>query len=362
MRLLHQSFNAVMADLMDRAAMSSFHRDFPPTGSFLHRKIKGRDYVYYSGYVAGRKCSRYVGRASDENVQRLVFQMPSWKEDYEARRHLVKTALSFGVRRPDRSGAEIVSQLERAGLFRLDGVLVGTMAYQTYGPLLGVLLPGEASARTDDVDFAQFHSVSISVEDTTTDILEALQRVDPSFTGVPSLDPKALPARFKNADGFLVEFLTPNRGSDAHQGRVTPMPSLSGAGAIPLRFLDFLIHDAEQTVLLFREGAPVRVPAPERYAVHKMIVSERRRAGTSASKASKDLRQAEALIEALQLSRRDLELGEVWGEAWGRGRAWREALNRSRARLGATAAEALAQSIQKAESVHEGANRRLRSR
>ncbi|WP_199699252.1 GSU2403 family nucleotidyltransferase fold protein [Oleomonas cavernae] len=42
--------------------------------------------------------------------------------------------------------------------------------------------------------------------------------------------------------GHLVEFLTPNRGSDDCSGRPTTMPALGGATAQPLWFLNFLIH------------------------------------------------------------------------------------------------------------------------
>ena len=46
--------------------------------------------------------------------------------------------------------------------------------------------------------------------------------------------------------------------------------------AQPLRFLDFLIRDPEPTVILHGPGIYVHVPAPARYAVHKLIVSHRR--------------------------------------------------------------------------------------
>jgi hypothetical protein len=56
----------------------------------------------------------------------------------------------------------------------------------------------------------------------------------------------------------------------------SPMPALGGTSAENLRFLDFLIYEPVRTVLLHREGVSVNVPAPERYAVHKLIVASRR--------------------------------------------------------------------------------------
>ncbi len=38
------------------------------------------------------------------------------------------------------------------------------------------------------------------------------------------------------------------------------MPSLGGAVAEPLRFLDFLIHEPVRAVLLYKGGIPVLVP------------------------------------------------------------------------------------------------------
>lgn len=54
------------------------------------------------------------------------------------------------------------------------------------------------------------------------------------------------------------------------------MPALGGASADPLRFLDFLIYEPVRAVLLHKSGISVIVPAPERYAVHKLIVASRR--------------------------------------------------------------------------------------
>jgi hypothetical protein len=49
-------------------------------------------------------------------------------------------------------------------MFRLRGVLMGTIAYQTYAAMLGVRLRG-ALTQTSDVDEAQFLSLSSAVQD-----------------------------------------------------------------------------------------------------------------------------------------------------------------------------------------------------
>ncbi len=91
--------------------------------------------------------------------------------------------------------------------------------------------------------------------------------------------------------------------------------------AQPLRFLDFLIHDPEPAVILYDAGVYVLVPAPERYAVHKLIVSRRRKEGEA--KRDKDAQQAEALLNIL-IDKRPYELKAVWDEAYARGATWQK--------------------------------------
>jgi hypothetical protein len=104
----------------------------------------------------------------------------------------------------------------------------------------------------------------------------------------------------------------------------------SKVAAEPLRFLDFLIYEPAKAVLLHGTGTSVTVPAPERYAVHKLILSRRRKAADA--KASKDLRQAEVLVQIL-LQRRPDELRRAVEEARARGPSWRELLEGGIAQL-----------------------------
>jgi hypothetical protein len=128
-----------------------------------------------------------------------------------------------------------------------------------------------------------------------------------------------------------VEFLTPNRGGEELSGKPAKMPALGGAGAVPLRFLDFLIHDPIRTVMLHKGGIPVLVPDPCRFAVHKLIVAARRPSGSQ--KDLKDLAQSDQLAAALQAVGRTDDLREMFAEARERGPAWREALDASLARM-----------------------------
>lgn len=89
--------------------------------------------------------------------------------------------------------------------------------------------------------------------------------------------------------------------------------------AQPLRFLDFLIYREVQAVSLRGAGIPVNVPAPERFALHKLLVSRLRMATPQGqAKASKDIRQAGDLIPVL-IEQRPYELRDTWTELMARG-------------------------------------------
>src|SRR5205085_3470761 len=103
---------------------------------------------------------------------------------------------------------------------------------------------------------------------------------------------------YQTKSKLRVDFLTPNEGPDTDEPQ--PLPALQ-TDAEPLRFLDFLIYEPEPAVILHEAGIYVLVPAPQRYAVHKLIISRRRPEGTA--KRDKDLRQAEVLLELLAQKR-----------------------------------------------------------
>jgi hypothetical protein len=85
------------------------------------------------------------------------------------------------------------------------------------------------------------------------------------------------------------------------------------------------------------------VPPPERYALHKLIVSRRAEAGRA--KAPKDIAQASALLQALQQTRQRALVADMWQEAWSRGPAWRQALTLGAERLDEAGAEALREAL-----------------
>lgn len=321
-------YRTMFAELDQRTLDGSFEAAFAVTGNFVKVRVKERDYWYFNDPKA-TPVRRYVGPVDDGEISKRVNEFRSIKNDLRARRKLVATLTrEAGLPAPERMTGDVVEILERAGLFRLRGVLVGTVAFQTYSAYLGVRLPG-ALMQTADADFAQFHSISAAVEDSLPPVGDLLMQLDPTFRPVPHRDGGPRSTKYANATGYKVEFLTPNRGSDDNVDKPAVMPALGGASAEPLRYLDFLIFDPVRTTMLHRSGVSVRVPSPQRFAVHKFIVASARLDDANGqAKRDKDVRQARLLFEAMALTRRQDDLAEAFAEAWQRGAHWRSSITR----------------------------------
>lgn len=328
MQRIDNTYQVLYSELAQRTLDASFTSDFPVDGRFISMESRGRRYWYFdTAKDGGGKNRRYVGPVDDEEITRRVENFKDLKSDARARRKIVSTLVREAyLPRPEALVGDIVQTLAIAGFFRLRGVLVGTVAFQCYPALLGVRLPNTA-LQTADADFAQFHSISIAVGDGLPPVLDVLREVDPTFREVPHQTDTRKSTKFANRSGYAVEFLTPNIGSVDNGNRPASMPALGGASAQPLRFLDFLIHQPVRAVLLHASGIPVLVPAPERYAVHKLIVGSRRRIDADGTgKSRKDRLQSRILMEAMLEFRQGEVLAEAYMEAWDRGDAWRRAM------------------------------------
>lgn len=293
------SYRTMFAELIQRTHDGQFVADFPLEGWFVSVTIKDRDYWYFDlPTPAGKDKRSYVGPHSDVEVTARVKAHKDIKDALRERRRVVSTLRRAGLPDPDGFAGDVTKALAAAGLFRLRAVLIGSVAFSTYAGMIGVRLSASAM-QTGDARFAQDFAISAGVEDSLPPVLEVLQAVDPDFRAVPHQADKAKVVAFQNAKGYRVEFLTGNRGSDEYSEKPSPMPVLGGASAENLRFQDFLIHEPVRTVLLHREGVNVLVPAPERYAVHKLIVSSRRLTDTLGRvKADKDLTQPPCSLKA----------------------------------------------------------------
>jgi len=277
--------------------------------------VKGRIFWYDKYRVGNDVAQRYIGPDSEELRERLA-KLDDLKAARAARprerTRLIRILRSEGYKFADAKTGSLLNAFARTGLFRLGGTLVGTVAFQHYEGELGVRLGFDEMAQTGDVDIASFERLSFALGNQVDTSLEEVFR-QLKFEPVPSLENHAT-WRWAQSDGnMIVEFLMPARRDE----NLRQLPAL-GVSAQALQHMDFLIQDPIPAVSLYRSGVLVQIPRPERYAVHKLIVAERRQGGPDAMKARKDRAQADFLIAALAELRPD-ELAEAYEEANERG-------------------------------------------
>jgi hypothetical protein len=105
-----------------------------------------------------------VDPKGNEELDKRVQRFERVKSGYRERRQLATKLRQAGMPLPIAIEGQVVQALSKAGMFRLRSVLVGSVAFQTYGGLLGVRLP-DLSMRTDDIDVAR---ISASPSKSTT--------------------------------------------------------------------------------------------------------------------------------------------------------------------------------------------------
>ena len=108
------------------------------------------------------------------------------------------------------------------------------------------------------------------------------------------------------------------------------IPRLNAA-AQPLRYLDYLIEQAEAAVIIEAGPVLVNVPTPARFALHKLAVATMRPA-TFQVRAEKDLHQA-AEVLAVLVEDRPGDIALAWEASVERGQGWVQTVRRGLARL-----------------------------
>lgn len=304
-------------------------------GSIEERRRGDRTYLYDRFRIGTEIRSRYLGEGTPELRERLACAAALKAEGEDRRKRmsqLARVLRAEGFIATDRETGSLLLAFARAGVFRLGGTLVGTAAYALYQGELGVRFDAEELAQTGDIDFASFERLSVAlgdrVEEEPGDILKSLK-----FDPVPGLQDRQVWKWRQSRGEALVEFLTPAFGDES----VKPLPAL-GVSAQALNYLNFLIAEPIPAIALYRSGVLVQIPRPERFAIHKLIVADRRKGGPDQMKARKDRGQAAFLIEVLAEDRPD-DLREALEDALSRGPRWRQRIEATLARMPETADE-----------------------
>jgi hypothetical protein len=298
-------------------------------GSIEERRRNGRTYLYEKFRIGTEMVSRYLGEDKPDLRARLE-RAEALKAEADERRkrmtRLARTLRAEGFITTDRDTGSLLLAFSRAGVFRLGGTLVGTTAYSLYQGDLGVRMDYEELAQTGDIDFASFQRLSVALEDKVEENPDEILR-SLKFDPVPGVIDRQVWKWRQSHSEAMVEFLTPAFGDES----IKPLPAL-GVSAQALHYLNFLIADPIYAVALYRSGVLVQIPRPERFAIHKLIVADRRQGGPDQLKARKDRAQTEFLVAALAEDRPD-ELAEAYEDALSRGSRWRERIEASLKRM-----------------------------
>ncbi|MBW3097523.1 nucleotidyltransferase family protein [Pseudohoeflea coraliihabitans] len=291
--------------------------------------VKNRIFWYDKYRVGTDMAQRYIGPDSEALRQRFE-RLDGLKAEAERRRaertRLVRILRAEGFAPLDAKTGSLLSAFARVGVFRSGGTLIGTVAFRHYEGELGVRLGFDQLAQTGGIDVGSFERLSFAIGDSVSEPLEKVFS-ELKFRPMPALE-RGRVWRWEQTSGeTLVEFLMPAHGEEG----IRELPAL-GVSAQALHHLDYLLADPIPAISLYRSGVLVQIPRPERFAIHKLIVAERRQGGADDLKARKDRAQADFLISALAELRPD-ELREAHAEAEERGPRWRERIAASLERL-----------------------------
>ena len=262
-------------------------------GSLSKRKNAGGFEFYAHQYYDsnGKKIEKYlagpIGSAeADTMADELIKKINSLTTVTKNIRLLGREGFNVA----DNKTFAAVATLSNHGLFKAGGVLIGSHAY---GTLLNQLGVRAAQYATLDVDIAR--GARLAFETPPASFLEMLKASGLPFVENPRLDHREPSTSFGEAGGssFQVDLLVPSNGSGM---RTIEVPELQ-AHATGLPYLNYVLGDSQETVLLARVGCcRVRVPTPERFAIHKLIVSQLRNRG---EKSVRDISQASVLLAVL---------------------------------------------------------------
>ena len=177
---------------------------------------------------------------------------------------------------------EILRRFHNAGVLN-DFILIGSWCVYFYKEYFsGVSYPSRRTIKTRDIDFLIDNPARIKQEINISGLLEDLGFIT-VFKGNKGY------IKLEHPD-LILEFLVPEKGKGID--RPYPLPKL-GVNASALRFLSFL---SAKTIKVKVEDFYVTLPHPVNFALHKLIVFQRRSKG---EKALKDRNTAVDILQAL---------------------------------------------------------------
>lgn len=288
------------------------------TGSFQKLTRKKQDYWYFAYRDLDQKVRMaYVG-PDEPRVQALMLRFESLR-NINTLAPPSKVALTYGCVSTPPKHFRMIKRLSEYGFFRAGGILIGSHAFLAMGNMLGVRWSDGAA--TLDVDFAHAgNNVSVALpSNLNIDVHDALTSLEMGLLPITQFNGK-LGGQYRNLQDqeLRLDFLTSNNRS----GLPVHIANLNVA-LQPLKFMEFSLQGSTQSCVISNAGACiVNIPAPERYAVHKLIVYGERPI-SERTKATKDLLQAASLINYFVESGQSALFNAAWQDALSRGKGWR---------------------------------------
>lgn len=249
-----------------------------------------RFWVHRYSDAAGRRQEVYLGKTDDSAVIARIADLRERIDAANSAIASVRLLARAGFATVDRKAYATLVSLHNHGVFRAGALLIGSHAY---GALLNALGVRAAAYSTEDIDIARRAQLAISG---LPSFMDMLRETGLEFFPVPALHRSAPSTSFaeRGRSRLRVDLLVPSPDEDYP---TVPVPEL-GAHAKGLPYLAYLLGTSQEIPVLSPHGIVlVRVPAPERLAVHKLVVSQLR--SRASAKPEKDLRQSATLIEAL---------------------------------------------------------------
>jgi hypothetical protein len=241
----------------------------------------------------GRKRDQYLCQVGVPDCDALV---AGWRKRIDEARDLqtsVRLLARGGFSTLQAKHLAALAPLSRYRAFEAGAVLIGTHAFEVIINRLGVK-PVPVFA-TEDVDIARPGKLALE-KPPKGGLLALLRESGIDFVDVPGLKHGAPPTSYKERgrSRFTFDLLVPASGDEI---ATLPVPELH-AHATALPYLRYLLGETQMGAAISTHGvAAVRVPVPERFALHKMIVAQLRVGRTEKSR--KDLKQAAVLLAAV---------------------------------------------------------------
>lgn len=269
---------------------------FVGTPGAIVRKENASGFLFYAHQTYdgnGTQRDAYVGGpVGDPSVEAATAALRGRIAEVNRNLKSIRLLVREGFAAVDRKTHATIASLHNHAVFRAGGILVGSHAY---GALLNKLGARAVPYTTEDIDIARRRKLAFSVLPETP-LLEMLRQSGIDFVEVPQLDPRVPSSSFKEPgrSQFTVDLLVP---SPTREIAVVPVPELN-AHATALPYLDYLLAETQRGVVISRQGyCAVQLPLPERFAIHKLIVSQLR--SDRGAKSAKDIHQASVLSAVL---------------------------------------------------------------